>query len=81
MNRGGLLDDDRIMYKEGDKVLVVGDNIRTDIKGANNMNFDSLFITGGIHKNEFLNLETNNYKSPLNKYGVKINYYQERFRW
>ena len=71
----------KFCYKEGDKVLVVGDNIRTDIKGANNMNFDSLFITGGIHKNEFLNLETNNYKSPLNKYGVKINYYQERFRW
>ena len=41
--------------KKNERVLVIGDNIRTDIKGANNMKFDSLFITNGIHKKEFKN--------------------------
>ena len=38
------------------KVLVIGDNLNTDIKGANNMHYDSLFIKNGIHKDEFKNL-------------------------
>ena len=29
------------------------------------MNFDSLFITNGIHKNEFLNLSSQNYDKIL----------------
>ena len=62
-------------------VLVIGDNIRTDIKGANNMNFDSLFITGGIHRNEFLNSKHLTYDKIMNKYGVKTNYYQEKLLW
>ena len=64
-----------------EKVLVIGDNIRTDIKGANNMKFDSLFITHGIHKDEFLNLTLENYEKVLEKYGAKTNYYQERLAW
>ena len=71
----------KFCYKEEEKVLVVGYNIRTDIKGANNMKFDSLLITDGIHKNEFLNLELKKYKNILNAYGVKSNYYQERLKW
>ena len=64
-----------------EKVLVIGDNIRTDIKGANNMKFDSLFITNGIHKDEFLNLTLENYDKVLEKYGAKADYYQERLTW
>jgi len=29
--------------------LVIGDGLETDIAGANRMNFDALFIVGGIH--------------------------------
>jgi len=65
----------------GEKVLVIGDNIRTDIKGANNMNFDSLFITNGIHKDEFLNMALKNYEKILEKYGAKTNYYLEKLTW
>ena len=65
----------------GEKVLVIGDNIRTDIKGANNMKFDSLFITNGIHKDEFLNLTLENHEKILEKYGVKANYYQKKLAW
>ena len=54
------------------KLLIIGDNIRTDIKGANNMKLDSLLITNGIHKKEFLNQTTKNYDDDFNQsYGVK----------
>ena len=34
------------------RVLVIGDAMRTDIKGACAQGFDSLFVTSGIHRNE-----------------------------
>jgi HAD superfamily hydrolase (TIGR01459 family) len=34
------------------KVLVIGDAVRTDLAGARLMGFDSLFIAGGIHREE-----------------------------
>ena len=34
------------------KILSIGDNLNTDIKGANLLNYDSLLISNGIHKNE-----------------------------
>ena len=67
--------------KKDERILVIGDNIYTDIKGANNMKFDSLFITNGIHKNEFLDLELKNYDKILQKYGTTANYYQKRLTW
>ena len=33
----------------GKNVLCIGDNMNTDIKGANIQNFDNLLITSGIH--------------------------------
>ena len=67
--------------KKNESVLAIGDNIRTDIRGANQMKFDSLFITGGIHKKEFLNLPIYNYDKVLIKYKTKTNYYQEILSW
>jgi len=67
--------------KKEEKVLVIGDNIRTDIKGANNMKFDSLFITQGIHKQEFDENSIENYDQILNRYEAKTNYYQEKLTW
>ena len=37
------------------KVLSIGDNLNTDIKGANLLNYDSLLISNGVHKNEINN--------------------------
>ena len=34
------------------RVLVIGDAMHTDIKGAHNQGFDSLFVTSGIHREE-----------------------------
>ena len=67
--------------KKNETVLVIGDNVRTDIKGANNMKFDSLFITGGIHKSEFIGLPLNDYDKILEQYKTKTNYYQEKLTW
>ena len=43
-------------FKKNEKVLAIGDNLRTDIKGANNLNIDCLFISNGVHRNEFKNI-------------------------
>lgn len=34
------------------RVLVIGDAMRTDIRGAHDQGLDSLFVTSGIHRNE-----------------------------
>ena len=67
--------------KKNETVLAIGDNIRTDIKGANNMKFDSLFITGGVHKDEFLDLTLDKYDKILEQYRTKADYYQKRLTW
>ena len=66
---------------KNESVLAIGDNIQTDIKGANKMKFDSLFITNGVHKREFLNLTSANYDKVMDKNKTKTNYYQERLCW
>ena len=60
------------------KVLCIGDNLNTDIKGANIQNFDSLLITNGIHKKEILDFEL---EEVLKKYETTINYTQRSLKW
>ena len=43
----------RMCFSVKEKVIAIGDNLNTDIKGANNMNIDSIFISEGIHRSEF----------------------------
>jgi len=59
-------------------VIAIGDNLRTDIKGANNMNYDSLIITGGIHKKEF---EKEGIEKVLKNYNVKATFSQSILKW
>ena len=60
------------------KVLCIGDNLNTDIKGANVQNFDSLLITNGIHKKEILDTDL---KEVLKKYEATVNYIQKNLKW
>ena len=60
------------------KVLCIGDNLNTDIKGANVQNFDALLITGGIHRNEISDKKIENLTKS---YNVKINYIQTELKW
>ena len=57
------------------KVLCIGDNLNTDIKGANIQNFKSLFILNGIHNNE------NNLNKLLSDYKVHADYIQSSLKW
>jgi HAD superfamily hydrolase (TIGR01459 family) len=68
------------IYKS--KVLVIGDNLNTDISGANNFNVKNLFIAGGIHKPEWSkkNISLANFVIGKNKY-FKINYFQNELIW
>ena len=59
-------------------VLCIGDNMNTDIKGANIQNFDNLLITSGIHKKE---LSSFNIDKLEKKYGVSVNYTQTKLKW
>jgi len=36
-----------------DRVLAIGDSVRTDLKGAHDLGVDCLFVTAGIHAEEF----------------------------
>ena len=69
----------KMCFNSNEKVLAVGDNLRTDIKGANNLNIDCIFISEGVHRDEFK--DTSELESLLEKYKVKANFYQKEFRW
>ena len=60
------------------KVIAIGDNLRTDIKGANNMNYDSLIITSGVHNEEF---EKEDIEKVLKNYNTKATFFQSILKW
>ena len=62
---------------ENKKVLCIGDNLNTDIKGANIQKFNSLFILNGIHKNE----KQNEINKLFEKYQVNVDYIQDKLNW
>ena len=66
-------------FNKKEKVIAIGDNLNTDIKGANNMKIDSIFISNGVHRSEFK--EENELSALYNKYKVNSNYYQPELIW
>tara|TARA_Y100000746_G_scaffold113868_1_gene97342 strand:+ start:147 stop:965 length:819 start_codon:yes stop_codon:yes gene_type:complete len=60
------------------KTLSIGDNLNTDIKGANLLNFDSLIISNGIHKNE---IKKNGIEKTSKSYEAICNYIQSELKW
>ncbi len=66
-------------FKDKEKVIAIGDNLRTDIKGANNMKIDSVFILDGIHRSECQN-EKNLFELSK-KYQVNLNFFQNQLIW
>ncbi len=63
---------------KGKKILSVGDNLNTDIKGANLLNYDSLIISNGIHKNEIKNKGID---VTAKSYETICNYIQSELKW
>ncbi len=68
-----------LILKKNEKNLIIGDNLNTDIKGANNLNLDSLFITNGVHKLEFTSEE--DLLKLLKKYNVITQFFQKDLCW
>jgi len=60
------------------KILAIGDNLNTDIKGANLLNYDSLLISNGIHKNEIKN---RGIQQVAKEYETIINFIQSDLKW
>ena len=60
------------------KILSIGDNLNTDIKGANLLNFDSLIISNGIHKNE---IKEKGIEQISKSYETICNYMQSELKW
>ena len=60
------------------KVFCIGDNLNTDIKGANNQNFASLLITNGIHRQEIKN---ESLEKIIKKYNTRVDYIQLKLKW
>ena len=69
----------KMCFDKGEKVLAIGDNLNTDIKGANNMKIDSIFISNGVHRSEFN--QENELNELAKKYKVNANYYQPELTW
>ena len=69
----------KLCFNSNEKVLAVGDNLRTDIKGANNLNIDCIFIFNGVHRDEFKN--SKEIETLLEKYKVRANFFQKELKW
>ena len=69
----------RMCFSEKERVVAIGDNLNTDIKGANDMKIDSIFISNGVHRSEFT--EENELNNLSSKYKVNFNYYQPELVW
>ena len=60
------------------KILSIGDNLNTDIKGANLLNYDSLLISNGVHANE---IKGKGIKEVSKEYESVVNYVQTDLKW
>ena len=69
----------KMCFNSNEKVLAIGDNLRTDIKGANNLNIDCIFISEGVHRDEYQDISE--LKSLLESYKVNANFFQKELRW
>ena len=69
----------KMCFNSNEKALAIGDNLRTDIKGANNLNIDCIFISDGVHRDEFK--DTSELDTLLKKYKVKARFFQKELKW
>ena len=69
----------KLFLSDKERALAIGDNLRTDIKGANNMKIDSIFITNGVHREEFR--ESSELPQIFKRYQVESKYFQHELKW
>jgi HAD superfamily hydrolase (TIGR01459 family) len=59
-------------------ILSIGDNLNTDIKGANLLNYDSLLISNGVHREE---IKDRGIEEISKQYESIVNYIQLDLKW
>ena len=69
---------DQSIDNKNKRILSIGDNLNTDIKGANLLNYDSLLISNGIHKNE---IKEKGIDKVVKSYEAICNYIQSELKW
>ena len=60
------------------KILAIGDNLNTDIRGANLLNYDSLLISNGIHRDE---IKSMGIQEVAKEYEAIVNFMQSELKW
>ena len=60
------------------RTLSFGDNLNTDIKGANLLNYNSLLISNGVHRQE---IRDKGVEEISKQYEVVVNYIQSDLKW
>ena len=60
------------------KILAIGDNLNTDIKGANLLNYDSLLVSNGIHRYE---IKEKGVQQVAKEYETIVNFIQSDLKW
>ena len=69
----------KMFLKDNERAIAIGDNLNTDILGANRLKIDSVFIYEGIHKNEIKNEK--DIVKLLQNYDVIGKFYQSKLKW
>ena len=60
------------------RILSIGDNLNTDIKGANVLNYHSLLISNGVHREE---IKDRGVEEVSKQYEAIVNYIQSDLKW
>ena len=71
------------LFVKKKRILAVGDNLKTDIYGAQNFNIDSLLILNGIYKDFFRdnNLNFDKLLKSNEMESLRINKFQQELNW
>jgi HAD superfamily hydrolase (TIGR01459 family) len=68
----------KIFEEKKINLIAIGDNLKTDIKGANSLNIDSIFITNGLYKDFF---QSEKIDLEVEESLSNIKYYQKNLAW
>jgi HAD superfamily hydrolase (TIGR01459 family) len=70
---------------EKDRILAIGDGVRTDVAGANNQGLDLLFVAGGIHAAELAGpdgrMDAGKVDAMLSQAGARAEWALPDLRW
>ena len=64
-----------------DRVLAIGDSVRTDLTGAHGFGIDCLFVTRGIHAEEFEGIDQLDPASVKELFGHPPRALMRELRW